>query len=124
MQKTKVKVNMCLICGYRPRAKGSKYCQQCGGHIESEWNYCKPKEAKYYVRYREYAIAFMPNGKNDAGDQTYYPTPFYGTWNDNLRNVEKWIDLNRYVDGMTREQVKRLKKTVLRVHNVGVNHGK
>jgi len=105
-----IHMTKCVICEHRPAVKNGR-CGNCQAKINAEERCKKPRQPFKFVTYREYVVAFFRNGD--------------GSLNANLvnRNPEKLpkgitINLNRYQDGFTRQQVKKLKQCVLSLaHN-------
>ncbi|MCJ7576720.1 MAG: hypothetical protein MUO80_08655 [Dehalococcoidia bacterium] len=101
----KVQVRKCLICGVRP-SNGQNYCKQCTSQIEADKRRkAKPKVFRY-VTYQDVTFEFR-SGKNGT------LTPQYITRNPDTLPQKLLINLNKYVPGLTREQVKKLKRLCL-----------
>jgi hypothetical protein len=101
----KVQVRKCLICGVRP-SNGQSYCKQCSSQIEAEKRRkAKPKPFRY-VTYQGTTFEFRA-GKNGTF------VPHYTTRNPETLPQNLLINLNKYCDGFTREQVKKLKRLCL-----------
>lgn len=102
----------CLICEKRP-AKVGGFCAICHSQIEADR--ARRRKAKVnpvkFATWRGMTIEFYRNGNG-----TLKPVA-------SKRDLEKLpksklIDLNKRVDGFTREQVKNLKRAILQVHKV------
>ena len=96
----------CVVCDSRPAVKGTGICHNCGKKIEAETRKAKAQQPVKYATYRGHVVGFFPN---DAGALTARLLK---------RKAEglpknKTLDLNTYIEGMTREQVKKIKATIL-----------
>jgi len=100
----------CIICEKRPAQTEAGYCLNCGGHIEAE---TKRKAIKpfRYVTYKGNVVAFFKNG----GDSLI---PRLVTRKPECLPKKITLDLNTYIHGFTREQVKKLKRVVLSMAKV------
>lgn len=106
------KVRRCVICGVRPQRIGGQ-CTKCHRQSQAAKRNGKPPQPRMFLTYREYVVGLYPNGKDSEGNQTYRGRLLH-------RDPEKLpksrtLDLNTYLPGFTREQVKRLKAKVLAV---------
>lgn len=105
------KKGKCLICETRPR-RVEGFCSICNSKIEAERaRRNKHKEQPFkYLTWRGMTVELHPNGDDSTfkvsrskRDPTKLPK-------------SKLIDLNKRVDGFTREQIKTLKRAILQVH--------
>lgn len=97
----------CLICSRK--TKGDPYCQQHQRQLdkvrEEERRRKQPKAVKY-VCYRGHVIGFFKDGGNQL-------KPSYVGMSTSGIPKGKLINLNEYCEGYTRQQIKKLKATVL-----------
>ena len=94
----------CLICQQRPRLEESRYCGACNDLVQS--NVTTKRRPERYVVYKEYVVGMFKNGS--------------GKLHPEMVKVEigsipqkRLLDLNTYIEGFDREQVRSLKKMVL-----------
>lgn len=98
----------CIICERRPAVNGNGWCANCTAKIEADRKRKRPEEPVKFLVYRANVVGLFPNGQ--------------GTLKPRLLRRDasklpkgKTINLDHYCHGFTREQVKRFKKTVLRL---------
>ena len=97
----------CVICDQRPARSGA-YCHVCEQRIQAERRRKQtPKPAKY-IKYRGRAIALFPNGKGKLRAEAVR------TSLERLPKT-KTIDLDTYVKGYTRDQVKQFKAAIAKL---------
>lgn len=132
---------MCSLCGTRPEtrspvAKGKPWCFECATDIErtkagkkeaAEWW----KGAFKYAIWKGMGIAFVPSETKGMYTPKGLPaTAVRRASEDALkRNPDRWpypalpkdktVCLDSYVEGYTREQVKRIKRAILKAHFIG-----
>lgn len=99
----------CIICGQRP-AHTDGICANCAAKVEAERRRRKPVEPFRFLTYRGYVVGFYPNGNGTLTPKLLRRNP------DNLPKY-KTLDLNHYIEGFAREEVKRLKACVLQLAN-------
>lgn len=97
----------CVICERRP-ARVNGRCGNCQARIEAEQRRRKPQQPFKYVTYKGFVVGFYRNGGDKLTPRLLHRNP------DRLPKGVT-IDLNHYCDGFSREQVKRLKRCVLRL---------
>lgn len=95
----------CIICEQRPAQTEDGYCQNCAGHIKAE-NKRKTVKPFRYVTYQGHVLAFFKNG----GDKLI---PRLVSRKPECLPKKITLDLNTYIHGFTREQIKNLKRAVL-----------
>ena len=97
----------CIICDVRPSLNGNGTCHNCEGKIDKERRLRNPAKAYRYVVYRDLVVGLYPSGGG-----TYRPKQV----GINPKRLPKsiTINLNRYCEGFTRDQIKKLKVGVLR----------
>jgi len=102
------KKTKCIICDHRPAiTKG--LCSNCTSKVRAEERRKLAGVPKYYLTYRGHVVALYPvGGKLKPSLLRRKP--------DNLPKA-KTFDLNKYIQGFTREQVKSFKTCVLKLAN-------
>ena len=100
---------MCAICNHRPKAKGSRYCVNCQAKMDKEKRLRTAEKPVKFATYRGHVVGFYRRN----GDGVLVPRLL-------RRKPEglpkgKTLDLNRYIEGFTREQVKNLKSAILQL---------
>jgi len=101
----------CIICDRKPPLRGRAICHNCQAKIEAEKRARrKPKPEKYLV-YRGNIVGLFPNG-----DGKLRPELLGG--NPARLPKSKTINLDKFCPGYTREQVRKMKRTVLRLAGV------
>ena len=119
----------CLICENKPRQVGA-YCHNCAQKIEAEnkrRGNGKPKPDKY-LHYRGQWVGLYVDGVDEEGERQfkpkylgYTPMPEPGAKDRVGRLLKpkypmgKTLNLDVYLPGYTREQVKRMKAVVLKL---------
>lgn len=100
----------CIICDKRPINGNGKYCGPCFNKIEADKKSRKAREPERFIVYRDIVC-----GLYKGSDGNYTPAL--------LRRSVKYlpktrtIDLNTYIKGYTRQQIKRMKATCLKLAN-------
>lgn len=100
---------MCAICDRRP-ANGGAYCSNCTAKLEAERRRKAKPEAQHYLTYRGHVVGLFPNGDGTLSSRLLRRNP------DNLPK-SKTLNLNNYIDGFTRDQIKAFKRCVLQLAN-------
>ena len=117
----------CLICETKPRSQGV-YCHNCAAKVKSEEaRRVKPKPDKY-LHYRGQWVGLFADGVDEEGERLfkpmylgYAPMPESGAKDRVGRLLKpkypmgKTLNLDVYLPGYTREQVKRMKAVVLKL---------
>ena len=101
---------VCIICDNRPAVKGSGYCHNCKSKIAAERNHRNRSRPFKFATYQGHVIAFFRVGGGSLKYTLLERNP------DSLPKADT-IDLNTYIDGYTREQVKKIKSAILQVAN-------
>jgi hypothetical protein len=96
----------CIICEKRPSSNGNGFCHNCQQKADSEAKAQQPDKPFRYVTYRGHVVGMFPSGEG-----TFKPR-LLGRNPDHLPRG-KTLDLNHYIEGFSRETIKRLKATVL-----------
>lgn len=94
----------CLICQQRPRLEESRYCGACNDLVKS--NVTTKRRPERYVVYKEYVVGMFKNGNGKLHPEMVK----VAVGSLPKRNV---LNLNEYIEGFDRAQVKELKRTVL-----------
>ncbi len=100
---------VCIICNHRP-AKDGGICANCHQKIEAEKRKHQAEQPVKFATYRGRVVGFYRNG----GDK--FITRLLRRSAENLPK-NKTLDLNTYIEGMTRDQVKKIKSAILRLAN-------
>lgn len=98
----------CIICDERPSLKGNGLCSHCEDRVNRERKSRQPDKPHRFVTYRGHVVGMYRTGNGTLKPRLLNRNP------DRLPK-SKTFDLNRYIEGFTREQVKRLKATVLQL---------
>lgn len=98
----------CIICDKRPAANGRGWCANCTAQIEAERKRRRPVKATKYLHYRGNVVGLFPNGNG-----TLVARLLQSSFERLPKG--KTLNLDKYCEGYTREQVKRFKATVLRL---------
>ena len=100
----------CVVCDHRP-AKNGALCANCESKIKSQTRKCKAEEPVKFATYQGHVIGFFRNGGGKLEARLLRRKP---------ESLPKGItiDLNTYVEGMTRDQVKKIKSAILTLANV------
>lgn len=100
----------CIICDRRPAVNGRGWCANCTAKIEADQRHRRQKEeATMYLHYRGHVVGLFPNGNGTLVARLLVDKSL-----DRLPK-KRTLNLDRYCQGYTREQVKRFKATVLRL---------
>ena len=101
----------CIICDNRP-AVSNGFCHNCNSKIESQKRKSKSKAEQpvKFATYQGYVVGFYPNGGGKLVPRLLRRKP------ENLPR-SRTLDLNHYIEGFTRTQVKRIKTVILQLSN-------
>lgn len=94
----------CMICSHRPAKAETAFCGICQSKIDANRNGSRHDEPVKYVVYKGDVVGFFRNGGDKLSPRLVQRKP------EGLPK-SKTIDLNTYIEGYTREQVKKLKAT-------------
>lgn len=97
----------CTICEARP-ANGGSYCQNCTSRLDAAKRRQRVKQPAQFLTYRGNVVGLYPNGDGKLEAKLLRRNP------DHLPK-SRTLDLNTYLDGFSRDQVKRLKSCVLQL---------
>ena len=100
---------VCIICNHRP-AKDGGICADCRNKIEAETRKRQAEQPVKFATYRGHVIGFYRNGSDKLDVRLLRRSP------DNLPRTNT-INLDTYVEGMTRDQVKKIKSAILQLAN-------
>ena len=98
---------MCAICGHRPKATSGRYCANCQSKLDREKRRRVTEKPVKFATYRGYVVGFYRR------DGVLVPRLLRRKPGGLPKG--KTLDLNHYIEGFTREQVKNLKSAVLRL---------
>ena len=95
----------CVVCEYRP-AKVGAYCSNCNSKIDADKRKRKAEKPVKYAHYRGNVVGFFRNGRGKLVPKLLRRKP---------ESLPKGLtlNLNTYVEGMTREQVKKIKAAII-----------
>ena len=99
---------MCAICNRRPKAKGSRYCANCQAKLDAEKRRCDSAKPVKFATYQGHVVGFYKNGNGKLMPRLLRRKP------EGLPKG-KTLDLNHYIEGFTREQVKNIKSAILQL---------
>ena len=99
----------CVVCDQRPAHNGG-ICHNCNQKIEAEKRNHKPEQPFRFATYKGHVVGFYRNGGGNLEPRLLNRKP------ENLPK-NKTLDLNHYIKGFTREQVKRIKSVILQLAN-------
>lgn len=101
-------MSKCIICNVKPASKGY-LCYNCQQKIEAErrrrQNKAKPER---YLLYRGNVVGLFSNGDNSL-------SPKLLNCNPKSLPKSKVLNLDTYLPGFTRDQIRRFKKAVKQV---------
>jgi len=116
------RVKKCLICEYRPASQGG-YCHNCQQKIASETARRQKARPEKFLHYRGHWV-----GLYRAGDDLLKPKYLgYAPFGQEVKigkttkvvkpkyPMNRTLNLDKYLDGFTREQIKRMKRCVLKL---------
>lgn len=100
---------MCAICDKRPPAKGQRYCANCQAKLDKEKRQREAEQPIKFATYHGHVIGFYRLGK----DGILVPRLL-------RRKAEglpkgKTLNLNEYIEGLRRDQVKKIKTAILQL---------
>jgi hypothetical protein len=120
----------CLICEKRPRSKGL-YCNNCNQKVAAEQSRRIKDKPDRYLQYKGQWVGLYADGVDEEGQRLfkpkylgYAPLPEPGAKDKIGRLLKskyplaKTLNLDVYLPGYTREQVKRMKAVVLKLSQI------
>jgi len=103
----------CIICEQRPARDGA-YCWNCNQKIEAEKRRAKPEKPAKFITYRGYVVGLYH--KNDRLiPELLKRDP------ENLPKSQT-LNLDTYIPGFSREQIKKFKACVLQLAKTEVKY--
>ena len=99
----------CVICNQRPARDGG-YCVNCSAKIAAERGRKRLQEPVKFLTYRGFVVGLYRNGDRTLEARLLKRNP-------DLLPKKKTLDLNRYVEGFTRERIKAFKACILKLAN-------
>ena len=105
----------CCICGRRPPARGEMYCRVFQGDMDQaeleRRQRCQGwKKAWKLLHWKGVVVGIFPNGNGPDGQAVYQPRRVFKSL-DQLPK-DKVIDLDTYIPGFTRQQIRGMKATL------------
>jgi hypothetical protein len=98
---------MCAICGPRPPKSGHRYCENCESKLAKEKRSRSDGEPVKFATYKGYVVGFYRTGTDGKLIPRLLKRKPEGL------PKSRTLDCNTYIEGFTREQVKRIKSTIL-----------
>jgi len=99
----------CVVCDKRPARNGG-LCANCNAQIESGKRKSKAEQPVKYATYKGHVIGFYRNGGGNLVARLVRRNP------DNLPKSIT-LDLNTYIEGFDRTQIKKIKSAILTLSN-------
>jgi hypothetical protein len=93
------------VCDRHPAVNGG-VCHNCHQKIEAEKRQRKNGDPVKFATYRGYVVGFYPDGGGKLVPRLLQRNP-------ETLPKSRTLDLNTYIKGFTREQVKRIKSAIL-----------
>ena len=100
----------CVVCDHRP-ARDAGICPNCQSKIRADKRKRQAKKPVKFATYRGHVIGFYHNGNGNGLGLT---PRLLRRSAENLPRTNT-INLDGYVDGMTRAQVKKIKAAILQL---------
>lgn len=97
----------CIICDKRPAHDGG-YCITCTSKLDAERKRKGTTQPIKFLTYRGYVVGLYSNGNGRL-------VPKLLTRNPDTLPKAKTFDLNTYIEGFTRDQIKAFKRCVLQL---------
>lgn len=105
----------CVCCDLRPRKEGSRYCQTCETKIAAEGKVEREPLPEYYLHYRGVVVGFFRNARGRLSPRRLYREVVRKDAEGKLIPTvpaSKLINLDEYVPGYDRGQIKRFKAVI------------
>ena len=96
----------CVICECRPSHNGDGYCHDCTSRMDAQKQRAKTRQPQKYLTYRGIVVGLVTNGKGKLSPRLLKRSPDY-------LPKRATIDLNTYIEGFSRAEIKRFKACVL-----------
>ena len=105
----------CVICDRRPQARGEMYCRVCLENMaqdarERQQRCDAWKKAWKYLHWKGVVVGLFANGKDCCGQTVYQPRRVLKALGQLPKS--KVIDLDTYIPGFDRQQIKGMKATL------------
>lgn len=97
----------CVICERRPARDGA-YCANCTAEVEAEARRRQAAKPAKFFTYRGHVVGLVPNGNGTLKAILLNRSP-------EVLPKSKTLDLNHYIEGFTRAQIKQFKACVLQL---------
>ena len=99
----------CILCDRRPAREGA-FCTNCAAKVSVERNHNTRQKPFRFLTYRGIVVGMYPNGNGTLKPRLLRRDPKY---------LPKRItlDLNTYLEGFTRAQIKKMKGVCLQLAN-------
>ena len=96
---------VCIICDRHRSVRGQSICHNCQAKIDAEKHAHRGETPFRYATYRGDVVGFYRNGEGKLTPRLVGRNP--ASLPENIT-----INLDTYVEGMTREQVKKIKTAI------------
>lgn len=105
-------MSKCVICNRRPEQTDDGHCNNCSAQIQAERRHRGSQTEKpvKFLTYRGHVVGLYPNGNKTLKARLLSRDP------SNLPKG-KTLDLNTYLPGFTRNEIKSFKRCVLQLAN-------
>lgn len=97
----------CTICNQRP-ARGGAYCANCASRMESQKRRGNGNKPVKFLTYHSHVVGLYPNGGKTLVAKLLKRSP------EGLPKG-KTLNLNTYLEGFTRDQIKAFKACILKL---------
>lgn len=103
-----IAMTRCIICDYRPAQDEQGYCNICASKLKAERQHQGGQQPVNFLTYRGNVVGLFNNGNGKLTPRLLRRNP------DNLPGA-KTLNLNRYLPGFDRAQIKRFKRCILQL---------
>lgn len=97
----------CIICNHRPATEGA-FCHNCNLKVKAAKNRVEREQPVKFATYRGHVIGFYRNGGDKLVPRLLRRKA------ENLPKT-KTLNLNTYIEGFTREEIKRIKSAIFQL---------
>ena len=98
----------CIICDHRPAQDEQGYCNICASKLKAERQHQGGQKPVNFLTYRGSVVGIYSNGNGKLTPRLLKRNP------DNLPRA-KTINLDYYLPGYTRDQIKKFKRCILQL---------
>lgn len=98
----------CVLCERRPAKTDDGYCTNCDQGLDAETRRRENNNPVKFLTYRGHVVGLYHNGGGSLIPRLLKRSP------DNLPK-KKTLNLNRYIEGFARAEIKRFKACVLQL---------